>query len=83
MTVRLHSHARDRLAERGASEDEVVQTVEGGERFPAKLGRVGFRRNFPFAETWRGKVYSTKQIEAYAVFEDDGWLVITVLVKFF
>ena len=48
----------------GASEDEVIQTVEGGERFPAKLGRFGFRRNFPIAETWRGKVYSTKQIEA-------------------
>ena len=58
-------------------------TVEGGERFPAKLGRTGFRRNFPFAGTWRGKAYRTKQIEAYAVWEDDGWLVITVLVKFF
>jgi len=27
-------------------------------------------------------MYSTKQVEAYAV-EEDGWLVLTVIVKFF
>jgi len=27
--------------------------------------------------------YSTKQVEAYAVEEGGGWLVITVLVKYF
>ena len=44
--VRLHPHAQDRLLERGASKEEVVATVEGGESFPAKYGRTGFRRNF-------------------------------------
>jgi hypothetical protein len=83
MPTRLHPHAQGRLAERGADETEVVLAVEGGERFLAKFGRTGYRRNFPFAGTWRGKVYRTKQIEAYAVWEDDGWLVITVLVKYF
>jgi hypothetical protein len=53
-----------------------------GERFPAKFGRTGFRRNFPFDGEWNGKRYATKQIEAYAV-EEEGWLVITVIVKFF
>jgi hypothetical protein len=28
-------------------------------------------------------MYNTKQIEAYAVEEGDGWLVITFIVKFF
>ena len=83
MKVRLHPHARERLAERGAAEPEVVATVEGGERFPAKFGRTGFRRNFIFGGKWLGRRYSTKQVEAYAVAEEDGWLVITVLVKFF
>lgn len=46
--VRLHPHAKDRLLERGATEGEVVATVEGGETFPAKYGRTGFRRNFVF-----------------------------------
>lgn len=81
-SIRLHPHARDRLAERGASEEEVVATIESGERFPAKFGRSGFRRNVPFDGAWNGKRFATKQIEAYAV-EEDGWLVITVIVKFF
>ena len=83
MLVRLHSHARERIAERGATEAEVHATVEGGERFGAKLGRNGFRRNFPFEGTWRGHQYATKQIEAYAVEEAGEWLVITVVVQYF
>ena len=82
MSVRLHPYARDRLAERGATEDEVIATVEGGEQFPARLGRTGFRRNFAFGGLWRGKTYATKQIEAYAV-DEDGWLVISLIVKYF
>jgi hypothetical protein len=78
----LHAHALDRLAERGATEAEVVRTVEEGERFTAKYGRQGFRRNFPFEGEWNGKPYANKQIEAYAV-DEGGWLVITVIVKFF
>ena len=49
---------------------------------PNKHGRIGFRRNFPFEGEWNGRRFSTKQIEAYAVNEED-WLVITVIVKFF
>jgi hypothetical protein len=83
MIVRIHPHAHARLTERGASEAEVIATVDGGERFAAKFGRVGFRRNFAFNATWRGRQYASKQVEAYAVEESGDWLVITVLVKFF
>jgi len=80
--VRLHPHAIRRLPERGATVDEVVATVEGGESFAAKYGRTGFRRNFRFDGLWRGRHYLHKQVLAYAV-EEDGWLVITVVVKYF
>lgn len=83
MAVRLHPHATDRLVERGATEIEVRATVEGGERFPAKFGRTGFRRNFPFDGTWRGHRYETKQVEVYAVPEGTGWLVITCIARYF
>ncbi len=82
MQVRLHPHAQSRLAERGATETEVVATVTAGEQFPAKYGRTGFRRNFAFDAEWRGRLYATKQVEAYAV-PEDGWLVITVIVRYF
>lgn len=68
---------------RGATEDEVIQTVLTGERFPAKQGRTGFRRNFTGRFAWRDRMFDTKQLEVYAVFEDGGWLAITVIVKFF
>lgn len=80
--VRLHPHAKDRLPERGATESEVIATVLEGEQFVAKHGRTGFRRNFPLDAEWRGQIYGTKQIEAFAV-DEDGWLVITVIVKYF
>lgn len=83
MTVDLHPHARQRMVERGATAAEVAATIEGGERFQARFGRTGFRRNFPFEAAWRGKTYASKQLEVYAVAENDRWLVITVIVKFF
>ena len=58
-------------------------TVETGEGFPGKYGRAGFRRNFPFGRQWRGKYYTTKQIEAYAVQKGADWLVITVITRYF
>jgi hypothetical protein len=82
MPVRFHPHARERIAERGATEAEVVLTVETGETFAAKLGRTGFRRNPPSGGEWKGRRHAAKQIEAYAVEEDGDWLVITVLVRF-
>lgn len=81
--IRLHPHAEQRLAERGATQEEVFATVRSGEKIPAKFERTGFRRNFPFGGSWRGRQYKTKQIEAYAVNENEAWLVLTVLVKYF
>ncbi len=82
MKVRLHPHARARVGERGATEAEVIATVQEGERFPARLDRVGFRRNFTYNSLWQGTWYATKQVEAITV-EEEGLLVVTVLVKFF
>ena len=61
----------------------MLATVREGEPFPAKFGRQGFRRNFPFARTWRGQWYATKQVEAVAVQEEGSWLVITVVTRYF
>ena len=81
--MQLHPHARERMLERGASADEIDATIRDGERFPAKFGRQGFRRNFRFGQEWRGRRYEVKQVEAFALFEDGDWLVISVIVKYF
>jgi hypothetical protein len=71
------------MVERGATLVEVEATLTSDERFPARFGRTGFRRNFAFDGDWRGRRYRTKQVEAFAVDEDGDWLVITVLVRYF
>jgi hypothetical protein len=82
-SVRIHPHAASRMELRGGTEEEVAETIRSGERFPAKHGRTGFRRNFAGLFEWRERKFDTKQLEVYAVFEDGGWLVITVIVKYF
>jgi hypothetical protein len=81
--MRLHPHAVARMRERGASEAEIASALADGERFAAKFGRTGFRRNFVFDGLWRGRRYHMKQVEVFAVLEDGDWLVITVVVKYF
>lgn len=84
MEIRFHTHALERIEERGATEEEVRATVELGEKFPVKFGRVGFRRNFPFDRLWRRRLYLTKQLEVYAVEETSQvWLVISVISRYF
>jgi hypothetical protein len=71
------------MLERGATEEELRQTIAQGERFAAKYGRDGFRRDFSFDAEWRGRRYATKQVEAYAVFEEgDRWLVLSVITRY-
>lgn len=81
--VKVHPHAKERMVERGATEHEIITTVESGETFPAKFGRAGFRRNFHFDSIWRGRRYATKQIEAIAIKENNDWIVVTVITRYF
>jgi hypothetical protein len=81
--MKFHAHAVIRMIERGAREEEVAAAVSEGERFAAKFGRQGFRRNFAFGGLWRGRHYHMKQVEAFAIWEDNDWLVISVIVKYF
>jgi hypothetical protein len=80
--MKVHPHARERMRERrhrGGSRG----CIRDGERFSAKFGRQGFRRNFHFGNTWLGRNFAMKQVEAIGVREDDDWLVISVIVKYF
>ena len=42
MAVRFHPHARERMNERGASEDDVKVAIEQGEQFQVKYNQTGF-----------------------------------------
>jgi hypothetical protein len=82
LEVRIHPHCAERAAERGATEAEIEATVRTGERIPAKHGREGFRRAFPGPWPRRRRTYPAKQLLVYAAETPDGWLAVTVIVKY-
>lgn len=61
MAIKTHPRAKERMQERGVTEEEVIKTVEMGERFSTKFGRTGFKQNFSFGGMWKGrKNYESK-----------------------
>lgn len=83
MKVNIHPHCLERIKERGTSVIEVEETILTGEKFPAKYGRTGFRKNFIYEQEWNEKFYRNKQVEVFATQENNEWMVITVLTHYF
>jgi hypothetical protein len=81
--IRLSEHAHGRLARRGATENEVRETIRTSSWGPAGLGRVECRRDFPYKAKWNGKFYNTKQVRPIFAEEQDEIVVVTVYVYYF
>jgi hypothetical protein len=81
--IRFSRHAREQMVLRGASEREVVASIRSGTVAPAKLGRLGFRRDFPFEGLWGGRQYATKRVLAIVVEKPDEMIVVTVYTYYF
>jgi len=83
MKIKIHPHAQERMLERGATKEEIIAAIENGESFIGKHNRIGFRRNFVFDNYWNKKYYKNKQLEVISKKENNDWLVLTVIVKYF
>jgi hypothetical protein len=81
--IKFSQHAREQMSERGASEDEVIETIRTGERAPAKRGRHGYRKNFQYNRLWGGRTYAIKQVLPIVVEETDELVVVTVYTFYF
>lgn len=81
--VRLSKHAQDNADHRGASENEVVETIRTATWQPADAGRMECRMDVPYGREWNGKLYDTKQVRPIFVEEADEIVVITVYVYYF
>ena len=81
--IRLSGHARNQLGFRGATEQEVIETIQTGQWQPADQGRYECHRDFPFNAVWNRKFYATKRVRPIFVEEADDIVVVTVYVYYF
>jgi len=77
MNIIIIDHARERMQERGAKEEEVVQTLMSGKKFRAAGGRKAKEMVFPFDALWQGKFYHQKKLRVIYIEKDDDLAVIT------
>ena len=81
--IRLSGHAKEQLFFRGATEDEVIETIRTAQWQPAALGRFECRKDFSFENVWNKKYYKTKQLKPVFKEEDSEIVVVTVYTYFF
>jgi len=81
--IEFSFHAREKMLDRGASEDEVKLAIRSGGGEPARKGRTLFRKNFAFNGCWRGRTYAVKQVAPVVVEQDDRIVVVTVFAFYF
>jgi len=83
LPIEFSDHARRQMQERGATDEQVVAAIRGGEAEPALRDRLLYRKNFQFNSSWRNKQYRVKQIAPIVAVEADRLVVITVYVFYF
>jgi hypothetical protein len=81
--IRLTQHAKIQILYRGASEEEIINTIRTSKWSPSELGRLECRKNFEFNNTWNDKLYKTKQIRPIFAEEVKEIIVVTVYVYYF
>ncbi len=80
MKIIIDPHTLQRAAERGASEKEIIDTMNTGLLSVAKGGRKSRSKVFDFNSEWSGKHYEQKKIEVIFTEQDDSIITVTVYV---
>jgi hypothetical protein len=81
--VRFTRHARERMRQRGASEEDVREAIRIGRRGPAQRGLWQYRLNVEFQRDWDGRHYAVQQILAVVAEEESERVVVTVYTFYF
>jgi len=80
MNIRIEPHTLLRAIERGASEEEIKETIMSGSGIPAKGNRLGKAKAFDFNRYRNEKFYVYKKLEVYYVIENENVVTVTVYV---
>jgi hypothetical protein len=80
--VRLSAHAKLRLPQRGASEEEVLQALRDGDWQPMADGKIETRLEFAGSVEWNGLTYRSRVVRPIFVELGSEIVVVTVFVYF-
>ncbi len=81
--IRLTKHAQFQADIRGATVQEVEESIRNGAQEHAKNGRIGYRMNFAYNNKWQDTFYPIKQVMPIVVEEETEIVVITVYTFYF
>lgn len=81
--IRLSAHAKIGAQMRGATQEEISETVKTAEWQKSELNKLECRKDFVFNKTWNNKFYKTKQVRPIFVEETKEIVVVTVYVYYF
>ena len=77
------NHARQRMRDRGAREEDVLEAIRIGQKEPAQRGLSLYRLNVEFQCQWDGKHYAVQQVAPIVAEEPDRMVVVTVYTFYF
>ena len=80
MEIQIDPHTLERALDRGMNEVEIRDVISTGSPIPAKHGRSGRVKVFPFQQERNGKYYEQKRVEVIYVIEMDVVVTVTVYV---
>jgi len=80
MKIQIDPHTLERAKERGASIKEIRNVILTGFSVPAKQGRMGKAKIYPFNKKRLGKYYEQTRVEIFYTIEDNTIITVTVYV---
>jgi len=63
--IRLSAHAMQQLGYRGATEEQVIDTIRSETWEPAEHGRFGCRKDFVFNSEWIGNIIAQNRFAPF------------------
>ena len=76
-------HALEKMADRGVSEEQVIEAIRIGLREPAQRGLRQYRLNLEFQKMWDGKFYGIQQVMPIVAEQEERYVVVTVYAFYF
>jgi hypothetical protein len=82
MNIRLEPHTRLRAEERGATEEEIFDTLKTGQALLAKGNRLAKFKVYLFQQVRNGRFYEEKKVEVYYLVDNNELITVTVFVLY-